>query len=76
VVKLPSSSLHAIVCGLPVTVKLKLALDWLVRPFGPPVTVATGGVESTLQLLVSVAEWPAGSVARTVNVCEPSARPV
>ena len=47
-------------------------------PDGPASIVVSGGVVSTVQVRLAGlgSVLPAGSVARTVNVCEPSARPL
>jgi hypothetical protein len=57
-----------------VTVNARVGVLSLVGFGGPLVIVTTGGVVSTLQLLVSVAVLPAASVACTVNWWPPSPR--
>jgi hypothetical protein len=55
---------------------MKLASAERTTPEGPESIVVSGAVVSTVQLrLAPVDSWfPAGSVALTVKVCEPSAR--
>ena len=74
----PVSSLHSNVEPASVAVNEKLALVELVGLFGDVVIVVFGAPVSTAQLWVAgvASVVPAGSVARTSNVCEPSARPV
>src|SRR5262245_2745950 len=48
----------------------------LVTAGGPPVVVVAGGTVSTVHSYsVGSPTFPAGSVARTPNLCRPSARP-
>ena len=58
--------------------KLKLAEELRTRPDGLSVIVVSGGVVSTVQVLVAglSSRLPALSRARTWNVCVPSLRPV
>jgi hypothetical protein len=59
-------------------VKLKLDEALLLGLLGAAVTVVSGAAVSTVQVKVAglASVLPAGSVARTLKVCEPSARPV
>jgi hypothetical protein len=74
----PASSLHWNVLLASVEVNEKLALVAFVGLTGPSVIVVSGAVASTVHVkLAGVASvLPAGSVARTSNVWEPSVRPV
>ena len=53
----------------------KLALTALVGLAGAAVIVTVGAVGSIVQVEVALPVLPAGSVAVTVKVCEPAARP-
>ncbi len=57
--------------------KVKVAVWDETAPVGPESIVgATGATVSTVHTRVVVSDGPAGEVARTRNVCSPSARPV
>jgi hypothetical protein len=58
-------------------VKLKLALVEALGSLGAAVMVVSGAAVSTVQVKVAgvASTLPAGSVARTLNVCEPLASP-
>ena len=71
----PPSSLHWKVEPVFELVNEKLALVWLVGFAGAEVIVAVGAVVSIVQVEVAKAEFPAGSVAVTLKVCEPAASP-
>jgi hypothetical protein len=75
--KAPASSAHSNLAPAS-EVKEKLALLELVLGSGPLTIAVSGAAESTIQVkeagLASV--LPAESFARTMNVCEPSARPL
>jgi translation elongation factor TU len=51
---------------------------WFVTPAGPESIVVSGAIVSTVNVRVAgvASVFPAASVARTANVCEPCARPV
>jgi hypothetical protein len=70
----PLSSWHVVVVA-PLTVNAKLALVMLVVAGGVLVNVTVGAVVSMVHEYAFEAEFPAPSVATTVNVCVPSARP-
>ena len=74
----PPSSVQPKVEPVSVALKAKVAVSEVAMPDGPASIVVSGGVVSTVQVrLAGVGSvLPAGSVARTVNVCEPSARPL
>ena len=57
---------------------MNVALVLLTEPVGPFRFVVSGAIVSTVQVRVAgVASWlPAASMARTLKVCEPWARPV
>jgi len=57
-------------------VKLKVAEVRFVGLSGCAVIVTVGGVVSIVQFAVALPVLPAGSVAVTVKVCAPAARPV
>ena len=56
--------------------KVKLALIAFVGFAGAAVIVTTGAVVSIVHVTVAEPVLPTGSVAVTLNVCEPAARPV
>jgi hypothetical protein len=74
----PASSLHSNVEPVSEEENSKVALVELESAGAPESIVVWGSVVSTVQVrLAPVGSWfPAGSVALTVNVCEPSGRPV
>ena len=71
----PPSSLQVTVVA-PLTVNWNTALPLVEGSGGYAVSATVGGAVSTLQLAVFVAVLPAASEPRSVNVCEPSVRPV
>ena len=73
---LPPSSLHWKVEPVFELEKLKLALVWLVGLAGCELMVTVGAVVSIVHVELALPVFPAGSVAVTVKVCEPAARPV
>ena len=75
-VAVPASSLQVKVEPVLELVKLKLALVWLVGFAGCAEIVTVGAVVSIVQVELALPVLPAGSVAVTVKVCEPAARPV
>ena len=56
--------------------KLKLALVWFVGLAGCAVIVTVGALVSIVHVALAVPVFPAASVAVTVKVWEPAARPV
>ena len=72
----PASSLQLNVEPVLELVNEKLALVWLVGLAGDEVIVTVGAVVSIVHVEFAEPVLPAGSVAVTVNVCEPEARPV
>ena len=74
-VLVPASSLQVNVEPVFELVKLKLALVWLVGLDGCAVIVTVGAVVSIVHVVVALPVFPAGSVAVTLKVCEPAARP-
>ena len=72
----PPSSWHWKVEPVFELLKLKLALIAFVGFAGCAVIVTVGAVVSIVHVELAVPVLPAGSVAVTVNVCEPAARPV
>ncbi len=58
--------------------KLKVAALVVNVPDGPLVMVVSGGMVSIVKLRVAgvASVFPAASIARTENVCAPSARPL
>ena len=75
-VAVPPSSLQLNVEPVFELVKEKLAEVELVGFAGCAVMVTVGAVVSIVQVEDAVPVLPAGSVAVTVKVCEPAARPV
>ena len=71
----PASSLHANVAVPSVELKAKLAEREFVGLLGPESIVTSGGVRSTCHEYDADAEFPTPSVARTLNLCVPSAIP-
>jgi hypothetical protein len=71
------SRLHVKVAPLALEVNAKLAEVALVGPLGPKVIVVVGTEVSTTQVKESGlgSTLPAPSLARTLNVCEPSPSP-
>ena len=53
----------------------KIGLFDSVIPLGPEVIVVFGGLESTVQVIVSSTNCPLSCVALTVNDCPPSGSP-
>jgi predicted aconitase with swiveling domain len=75
VAAVPESSLHVNVVPVLLELKLNVAPVAFVGFAGPEPIVITGAVVSIVHVLVALPVLPAGSVAVTVNVCEPAARP-
>ena len=72
----PASSLHWKVEPVFELEKLKLAEVELVGFAGFALNVTTGAVVSIVHETVLLPVFPAGSVAVTLKVCAPAARPV
>jgi hypothetical protein len=77
-VKAPASSLHSKVLPVSVDVNEKLAVVALVGVAGLEVIAVSGAVPSTVHVWVAGvgSVFPAGSVARTSNVCVRSTSPL
>ena len=75
-VAVPPSSLQVNVEPVFELVKLKVAEVRFVGLSGCAVIVTVGGVVSIVQFAVTLPVLPAGSVAVTLKVCAPAARPV
>jgi hypothetical protein len=76
--KPPPSSWHWNVEPASLETKLKLALVEALGSLGEAVMVVFGAAVSTVHVKVAAlaSTLPAGSIARTLNVCEPSVRPL
>ena len=74
----PPSSVQPKVEPVSVALKAKVAVSEVAMPDGPASIVVSGGVVSTVQIRLAGlgSVLPAGSVARTVNVCAPWASPL